>query len=380
MKAWLTMVLVLAITVGCVGCKKAGRDGSAKGKAMTINQEHFGQTPDGEDIEQFTLANTNGVTVKVINYGGIITHLFVPDRGGVAKDVVLGFNTLDGYLGEHPYFGAIVGRYANRIGKGKFTLDGAEYTLAVNNGPNHLHGGLKGFDKRVWDAKTVRTDNSVQLVLTYVSEDMEEGYPGTLRSVVTYELTNDNELKMTYEATTDKPTVLNLTNHSYFNLAGQGSGTIYDHELMLTADHYTPVDEGLIPTGEAVSVKDTVFDFTTPHRIGERINDVPMTGGYDHNFCLNSHDGSLALCARVHEPTSGRIMEIYTTQPGVQFYTGNFLDGSNKGKGSVYNKHNAFCLETQHWPDSPNKPEFPPVVLRPGQTYREQTVLKFSAR
>jgi len=378
MRVWLATVALVLMGL-CAGCGMTCC-GSGKGGAMTINRESFGRTPDGQDVWLFTLTNANGMTVKVTNYGGIITHLFVPDRRGEMDDVVLGFDTLDGYLGEHPYFGAIVGRYANRIGQGRFTLDGVEYTLAMNNGPNHLHGGLKGFDKRVWRFQTHQDDASARLIMTYLSKHMEEGYPGGLKCGVTYELTNDNEFKMTYMATTDRPTVLNLTNHSYFNLAGYDAGPIYDHELMLTADHYTPVDEGLIPTGEVAAVQGTVFDFTTPHRIGERLHDVPMTGGYDHNFCLNSRNGSLALCARVYEPQSGRVMEVYTTQPGVQFYTGNFLDGSVEGKGAVYNQHGAFCLETQHWPDSPNKPDFPSVVLRPSQTYSEETILKFSTR
>jgi len=379
MRAWL--ISGVLVFLGLVaGCQMTCCDGSGKGATMTITQEPFGQTADGQKVWLFTMANANGMTVKITNYGGIITHLLVPDRNGVAADVVLGFDTLDKYLAGHPYFGAIVGRYANRIGGAKFTLDGKEYTLAANNGPNHLHGGLKGFDKQVWEARSMQGADHVALALTYLSKDMEEGYPGNLQCTVTYTLTNDNELKITYEAVTDKPTVVNLTNHSYFNLAGQGSGLIYDHELMLTADHYTPVDDGLIPTGEIASVKGTPLDFTTPHRIGERIDQFPEIGGYDHNFCLNSRDGSMALCARVYEPTSGRVMKIYTTQPGVQFYTGNFLDGSIKGKGSTYNKHGAFCLETQHWPDSPNKPNFPSPVLRPGQTYREETVLKFSTR
>jgi len=294
---------------------------------------------------------------------------------------VLGFDNLDGYLRGHPYFGAIIGRYGNRIGAGKFVLDGVEYKLAVNNGPNHLHGGIKGFDKVVWKIERAQAKGDEAILkLSYLSKDGEEGYPGNLRCTVTYTLTADDELKMHYEATTDKATVLNLTNHSYWNLAGQGNGDILGHELMLNADRYTPVDEGLIPTGEFKSVKGTPMDFTRPMTIGSRIKQVDI-GGYDHNFVLNGKGGKMKLCAKVYEPTSGRAMEIRTTEPGVQFYTGNFLDGTLTGKdGKVYKKHYAFCLETQHFPDSPNKPQFPSVVLRPGGKYDTTTVHKFSTK
>jgi len=294
--------------------------------------------------------------------------------------VALGHDDLAGYTDGHPFFGAIAGRYANRIGKAKFMLDGKEYTLAKNNGENHLHGGNVGFDKKVWSAKTVKTTKSVGVELTYVSKDMEEGYPGTLSSTVTYELTQDNGLLISYEATTDKPTVLNLTNHSYFNLAGVGSGDVLGHEMRFFADKYTPVDDGLIPTGELTPVKGTPFDFTAPHTIGERIAQITGTGGYDHNYVLKNQTGKLAPAVRVYEPKTGRVMEVLTTQPGVQFYTGNFLNGSEKGKGTAYQKHAGFCLETQHWPDSPNKPSFPSVVLRPGQVYRETTIYRFSTK
>jgi len=302
----------------------------------------------------------------------------VPDKAGKMADIVLGCKTLAEYEAGHPYFGALIGRYGNRIAKGKFTLDGVEYTLAVNNGANHLHGGLVGFDKKVWKAEQVKTADSVGVKLTYVSTDMEEGYPGTLTSTVVYELTNNNELKIDYTATTDKPTILNLTHHGYFNLAGHDAGDILDHAMMIAADRYTPVDEGLIPTGELAPVAGTVMDFTKPTAIGARIKDV-QGGGYDHNYVLTSGGGKMALAARVADPKTGRVMEVLTTEPGVQFYTGNFLDGTNKGKGTVYNKHAAFCLETQHYPDSPNKPDWPSVVLRPGQTYRHATVYRFSA-
>jgi aldose 1-epimerase len=311
-----------------------------------------------------------------MNYGAILVSLEVPDRNGDIADITLGFDKLDGYIGEHPYFGAIVGRYANRIGKGVFKLDGVEYKLATNNGENHLHGGIKGFDKVVWKHEDAHaTDSEAVVKLSYISEDGEEGYPGNLACSVIYTLTEDDKLKISYEAETDKKTVVNLTNHAYFNLAGQGNGDILGHELTLNADKYTVVDEGLIPTGENRNVKGTPMDFTTPMTIGSRIGRVE--GGYDHNYVLNSSD-TMALAAKVYEPKSGRVMEIHTDQPGIQFYTGNFLDGSITGKaGKVYKKHYGFCLETQHFPDSPNKPDFPSVVLHPGQKYATVTVHKF---
>ena len=317
---------------------------------MSVSIGSFGKTTAGEAVDLYTLENANGAKAVIMNYGAIVTKLYVPDKDGNMADVVCGHETLAEYEAGHPYFGAIVGRYGNRIAKGKFTLDGVDY----------------------------ETDNGVGVKLTYVSPDGEEGYPGTLTSTVVYELTNDNELKIDYKATTDKATVLNLTHHGYFNLGGHDSGDILDHVMMIAADRYTPVDEGLIPTGELAPVAGTVMDFTKPTAIGARIKDV-AGGGYDHNYVLNSQDGSMALAARVSEPRTGRVMEVYTTEPGIQFYTGNFLDGSDKGKGAVYNKHAAFCLETQHFPDSPNKPEFPSVVLKPGETYTHTTVYKFTA-
>jgi aldose 1-epimerase len=306
----------------------------------------------------------------------------VPDRDGKLNDVVLGFDDLESYLKGHPHFGATTGRVANRVAKGKFTLDGKEYTLAVNNGPNSLHGGLKGFDKVVWKAEPKEASDAVAVQLTYVSPDGEEGYPGNLTTIVTYALTNQNELRIDYKATTDKATPVNLTNHSYFNLAGPRSGDILSHELMLEADEYTPADDTLIPTGEIRSVKGTPLDFTKPATIGSRIAQVAdKTGGYDHNFLLRGKGKSLALAARAYEPKTGRVMEMYTTEPGVQLYTGNFLDGKLKGKGGVvYQKHQAFCLEAQHFPDSVNHPEFPSVILRPGQTYTQTTAYKFSTK
>ena len=345
---------------------------------MTISKQSWGTTKAGQAVDLYTLVNSNGVIAKIATYGGIVTELHVPDKDARMADVVCGFETLAEYEAGHPYFGALIGRYGNRIAKGKFTLDGVEYTLATNNGPNHLHGGIAGFDKKVWKAEPLKTPSSVAVKLTYVSPHMEEGYPGTLTSTVIYELTNKNELKIDYTATTDKPTILNLTHHGYFNLAGHAEGDILDHVMMIAADRYTPVDDGLIPTGQLAPVAGTAMDFTTPTAIGARIKNVK--GGYDHNYVLNSGGGKMALAARVTDPGSGRIMEVLTTEPGIQFYTGNFLDGSRKGKDAVYNKHAAFCLETQHFPDSPNKPDWPSVVLRPGQTYRHATVYRFTTQ
>jgi aldose 1-epimerase len=303
----------------------------------------------------------------------------VPDKKGKLDDVVLGFETLEKYLAGHPYFGAIVGRYGNRIAKGKFILNGVEYTLATNNGENHLHGGIRGFDKVVWKVEQINKENEKGIQLSYLSKDGEEGYPGNLSCVVIYTLTNNNELKIQYEAETDKPTPINLTHHSYFNLKSadsSGSGDILGHLLTIHADRYTPVDEGLIPTGELKSIKDSAMDFTRPKAIGERIKEVK--GGYDHNYVLNNWDGSLRLAASVSEPTSGRVMDVLTTEPGIQFYSGNFLDGSITGKnGTTYNKHDGFCLETQHFPDSPNQPAFPSVILEPGKTYTHTTIYRF---
>ncbi len=356
---------------------------------MNYRKKSWG-TVDGKPVSVFYMTNGKGMRADISNYGGIVRSLDVPDRNGNPADVVLGYASVAEYLETTPYFGAIVGRYGNRIAKGRFTLDGREYQLAVNNNNiNHLHGGLKGFDKVIWDAEPYMDADGVSLKLTYLSKDGEEGYPGNLKCTVIYTLTKNNELKIDYEATTDKPTVLNLTNHSYFNLAGQGNGDILGHEVMINADHITPVDETLIPTGELRPVKGTPFDFTTPHKIGERIDQtsdeqIRFGGGYDHNFVLNKKGNELSLAARVYEPTSGRVMEVYTTEPGVQFYTGNFLDGTIVGKeGKVYKRRYGFCLETQHFPDSPNKqdnPKFPSVVLRPGQKFTSQTIYRFSTK
>jgi aldose 1-epimerase len=347
-----------------------------------LTKEAFGKTADGKAVELYTLTNPRA-QVKIMTYGGIIVSLRVPDRDGKLGDVVLGYNNLDGYLKSSPYFGSITGRYANRIAKGKFSLNGRDYTLAKNNDENHLHGGLKGFDKVVWEAKELKVKNGVGVALSYLSKDGEEGYPGNLAVTVAYTLTDDNGLRIDYTATTDKPTVVNLTNHSYFNLAGVGS--ILDHQIMINADRFTPVDATLIPTGELRSVKGTPMDFTKPAAIGARINQddeqLKLGRGYDHNFVLNGGDGKLKLAARVFEPTSGRVLEVYTTEPGVQFYTGNFLDGSITGKGGqVYQQRYGFCLESQHFPDSPNQPKFPSTVLKPGQKYTSTTIYKFLTR
>jgi len=356
---------------------------AAKATEARVEKADFGRMKDGTAIDIYTLTNAKGMIAKIMTYGGIVTELHTPDRAGAVADVVLGFKTLEPYLGDHPYFGAITGRVANRIAKGRFTVHGKVYTLATNNGPNHLHGGLKGFDKVVWKAEIVEATEGAALKLTYLSRDGEEGYPGNLSVTVVYTLTNQNALKIDYLATTDKATPVNLTNHSYFNLAGEGTGNILAHELTLAADRFTPVDSGLIPTGELKAVAGTPMDFTKAMTIGSRIDKVPLAppGGYDHNYVLTSGGGSLALAARVREPGSGRVMEVYTTEPGAQLYTGNFLDGSLKGKrGAAYVKHAGFCLETQHFPDSVNHPKFPSTILEPGQTYRTTTVYKFSGQ
>ena len=349
-----------------------------------ITKAPFGSA-DGKSVEIYTLKNGNGVEARIITYGGTVVSLKVPDKSGNLGDVVLGYDSLDQYESAEGYLGALIGRYGNRIAKGTFSLDGKEYKLAVNNGVNHLHGGLKGFDKVVWTANSSIQADGLHLQLTYLSRDGEEGYPGNLNVKVEYILTDSNELKIVYSATTDKPTIINLTNHSYFNLAGQGHGLILDHQLTLNADRFTPTDNGSIPTGELRNVKGTPFDFTKSTAIGARIDQdneqLKFGSGYDHNFVLNKNGDELSLAATVYEPTSGRVMEVYTTEPGVQFYTGNFLDGSTKGKaGQTYPRRSGFCLETQHFPDSPNKPKFPSVVLRPGKTYTQTTIYKFSVR
>jgi len=345
---------------------------------MSVETTVYGKMPDGREVHLFTLTNTQGMRVKLTDYGAITVSVEVPDKDGKLGDITLGYDTLEGWLGSTSYFGATVGRYANRIAKGTFTLDGQTYTLATNNGENHLHGGIKGFNKCLWNAETVETPDAVGVKFTRTSPDGEEGYPGNLEVTALYTLTNSGEFKAEFTATTDKPTIVNLAHHTYWNLRGPENGDILNHELMLNADKYTPVDEGLIPTGELKPVAGTPMDFTKPKPIGRDIARVP--GGYDHNFVLNDYaPGKVRLAARVTEPTTGRVMEIYTDQPGIQFYSGNFLDGTVTGKkGVVYQKHDGFCLETQHFPDSPNKPNFPPVTLRPGETYKHVMIHKFS--
>jgi aldose 1-epimerase len=353
--------------------------------SRSVTQAPFGTTPDGKAVDIYTLTNPHGIEVRAMTYGGIIVSLKTPDRSGQPGDIVLGYDDLGHYVANSPYFGAIIGRYGNRIARGHFTLDGTTYTLAVNNGQNALHGGNKGFDKVVWTARPVQTDSTVGVAFTYTSPDGEEGYPGALDARVTYTLKDDDELVIDYYATTDKATPVNLTQHSYFNLGGDGSGDILGDSLMINADRYTPVDSTLIPTGELAPVGGTPFDFRTPTLVGARIGDASRqlanAGGYDHNFVLDRSgvpDGALVHAARVSEPTTGRTLDIYTTEPGIQFYSGNFLDGTITGKGGhVYGHRNAMCLETQHYPDSPNQPSFPPTILRPGDEYRSRTVWKF---
>ncbi len=348
-----------------------------------VVQSAFGVMPDGRAVDLFTLTNGSGMEAKITNYGCIVTHLTVPDRNGKPGDVVLGYDSLSSYLAVNPYFGCVAGRYANRIAKAQFKLDGRTVRVTRNDGPNHLHGGKTGFDKVLWTAEP--SDSSAALKLTVTAADGEEGYPGNLTAVVTYTLTDDNALRIDYEAVTDKPTVVNLTQHSYFNLSADPSTDALDHTLLILADRFTPVDRTLIPTGELKSVDGTPFDFRTPVAVGARIGaedeQLRRGLGYDHNWVLNGWDGSLQTVAELADSVSGRTMEVLTTEPGIQFYSGNFLDGTITGKGGVvYNRRSGLCLETQHYPDSPNKPKFPSTVLRPGETYKSTTVYRFSAK
>lgn len=352
---------------------------------VKVSKTPFGSTSNGTAVDLFTLENSSGMQAKITNYGGIITQLHVPDQNGELGDVVLGYDKLSSYIKASPYFGCIAGRYANRIAKGQFKIGETTYNLATNNGDNHLHGGNVGFDKQVWAAKEVTGLGKAGIELTYLSKDGEEGYPGNLASKVTYWLTNQNELEIEYEAKTDKATPINLTHHSYFNLAGEGSGNILGHEVEIFANTFVPTDAGNIPLGELKKVTGTPFDFLTPHKIGERIEEknqqLEFGKGYDHNWVINDSGNSLNLAARVTEPRTGRVMEVLTDQPGIQFYTGNFLDGSNIGKGNkIYNHRNAFCLETQVHPDSPNQPDFPNSILKPGETYRHVCIYRFKTK
>ena len=341
----------------------------------------FGKMPNGRDVMIFELSNPNGLRARVMEYGAILVSLEAPDRDGKLADVALGFDDLESYLKRNPMFGSTVGRYANRIANASFKLDGVEYQITKNSGKNHIHGGNdKRFDRVVWTSYPYMTDTEAGVRFTHLSLDGEEGFPGNLDCMVTYAVTNKNELRITYSATTDKPTIVNLTNHSYFNLAGAGNGDVLNHEVTINAPWYTPAGEGLIPTGEIRSVAGTPLDFTQPHKIGERIGELSDTRGYDHNYVLKSSYGEPALAARVYEPTSGRVMEVTTTEPGVQLYTANNMRNVKGKSGKIYNDHDAFCLETEHFPDSPNKPHFPSTVLRPGQTYRTTTTFALSTR
>jgi aldose 1-epimerase len=368
------LLTVLLLTVSAIANAQA-----------TVTKESFGKTAAGENVDLYTLRNVHGVEAKITNFGGIVVSLKVPDRNGKFDDVVLGFNDLENYLKPHPYFGALIGRYGNRIAKGRFTLNNVEYKLAVNNGENHLHGGIKGFDKVVWTGTDTKGKAGPAVVLTYLSKDGEEGYPGNLSVRVVYTLTNNNELKIDYSATTDKDTVTNLTHHSYFNLSGEGNGDILNHRVQISANRFIPTDAGSIPTGEIRQVAGTPFDFLTPNAIGTRINQddeqLKFGNGYDHTWVINGRAGRMRPAATAYESSSGRVMEVWTTEPGMQFYTGNFLDGTLTGKsGKTYPRRSGFCFETQHYPDSPNKPSFPTTTLRRGATYRSSTIYRFKVR
>jgi aldose 1-epimerase len=372
-------VLSGAIAFACLGQAPVKKGNSS------VKVQPYGKMPDGTPVDLYMLTNASGMHAGIITYGGTVVSLTAPDKSGKFADVVLGMDSLEGYQHQANFFGALIGRYGNRIAHGAFKLEGKTYTLPKNNGDNTLHGGPEGFDKRVWKAKEAATPNGPSVELTYVSKDGEEGFPGTLTAHVVYTLTDANELKIEYTATTDKPTVVNLTNHSYFNLNGGGVGDNLQHQVTILADRFTPVDAGLIPTGELKPVKGTPFDFTKPTAIGARINQddqqLKFGKGYDHNWVLNKAHGIMGKAAEVYEPKSGRVLEVFTSEPGLQFYTGNFLDGTVKGKGGIaYPFRAAFCMETQHYPDSPNQPKFPSTELKPGQKYHTTTVYKFSTR
>ena len=377
-----TVFLILFSLFVSVSCNLS--DSKKKSSKMTtISKKYFGKTKNGKEVFLFTMQNKLGIDIIIMTYGGTITSWTAPDKKGNYRDIVLGYNTLTEYEAESPYFGALIGRYGNRIAQGKFTIDGDEYSLITNNGENHLHGGLKGFDKVVWDAKTIVNDSTASLELSYLSKDMEEGYPGNLQIKVIYTLNNKDELSVKYEAKTDKPTIVNFTQHSYFNLTGDFNQDILDHEIVINANSFLPVDNTLIPTGEFRDVEETPFDFKTPKAVGKHIineNTQLENGlGYDHCWVLNDQDKGLRFVASAYEPVSGRLLEVYSDEPGIQFYSGNFLDGTlpNKSTGT-YEYRTGFCLETQHYPDSPNQKHFPSVRLNPGELYESKTNFKFS--
>lgn len=379
------LALVLAATL-FVGDAEAGPLRKIRKRSnltVSVTQQAFGKTQAGEEIFEWTLTNSSGVEVRVINFGALIASIKTPDRDGNLGEITLGFDNFAGWEKNPSYFGVTTGRFCNRIAGGKFTIDGQEYKLATNNGPNHLHGGIVGFNKRVWTAAgTKQSSDAASVAFKYLSKDGEEGYPGNLDVLVTYTLTDADELRIDYEAKTDKTTHVNLTNHAYWNLAGRGSGDVLGHEIAINADRYLPVDDTAIPTGELAAVKNTPMDLTKPQKIGAKIKEVVGGGGgYDHCYAINRSDadqGKLVLAARVHEPKSGRVLEITTTEPGVQFYTGNFLDGTPDNAGNK--QHGGFCLETQHFPDAPNKPQFKSTQLKPGETFKSSTVHVFSVK
>ncbi len=379
MKSVISKFFVFAVLLMCVSCMKLNNDGV---KSM-VNKSEFGKMPDGKVIYAFDMINSNGAEMRVITYGAIVTKLTMPDNKGVFEDVVLGYDDLKSYLRANPYFGAIVGRYGNRIGKGKFSLEGVDYQLNINDGLNHLHGGSKGFDKVVWTGEIIERKEGPAVKMTYNSFDGEMGYPGNVKLDVILILSDNNELILEYSGTTDKTTILNPTHHGYFNLTGNPENTILDHELMLKAANFTPIDAGLITTGELTDVKDTPFDFTNPTKIGLKINDeneqLKFGHGYDHNWAIDNYNGTVQLVASLYDSGSGRFMEIYSDEPGIQFYSGNFLDGKIKGKkGIIYKFRSGLCLETQHFPDSPNKENFHSVTLKPGETYTQKTIYHFT--
>lgn len=381
MKKHLLKTMFIAV-IAMASCKSEKKEEKIEEPAQAVTSETFGFTEDSTEVKKFTLTNKNGLNMEVITYGAIITSLETPDKDGKLDDIVLGYDNLQGYIHNNPYFGAVVGRYGNRIAEAKFSIDDSVYTLAANDGKNHLHGGIKGFDKVVWDASEINDENGVGLKLTYTSVDGEEGYPGNLDVSVFYTLNNDDELEVQYHAKTDKKTVVNLTQHTYFNLTGMKED-ILNHEVMINASRITPVDSTLIPTGEFMPVENTPFDFTTAKAVGKDINadheQIKLGKGYDHNWVLNESEDKMTHAATLSEPTSGRIVEVYTTEPGIQFYTGNFLDGRITGKESVeYSHRYGLCLETQHYPDSPNQPDFPSTVLNPNEEYLTVTKFKFT--